>query len=392
MENTIKNIALFGGSFDPIHLGHLHLAEIVREEFDLSEIIFMPSGLPPHKKLSSAVSNEQRYEMAVLATRANPRFKVSRLELDRGGHTYTVDTLMALKNQMSMEINIYFIVGADSLIKMHTWKEPEKLFKLCRIIVISRPGISDERIETVRIGFVEKYGAKIHLLKKRTYPISSTEIRRLASKGSSIRYFVSEEVYEYIREYNLYPQTVDRELVKSYLRENLSERRVSHSIRCAELSVFLAEIHSADTEKAYLAGLLHDIAKETPPDKWSKYDDCKDEHLFLYPEAAHAFIGASLAQKVFEIKDLDILNAIRYHTTARPFMSILEKIVFVADKIESGRNFEEIDYLKNLAVDDLDKALFAILQITTSLTIDKGNNVHPLSLEVLMGALIVKEE
>ena len=384
MEKTSQNIAIFGGSFDPVHLGHLHLAEIIREEYALDKIIFMPLGLPPHKK-QSAASNEHRYKMALIATCQNPYFSVSRLDLDRGGYTYTVDTLNDIKKELPPKSNLYFIIGADSLVNMHTWKEPGELFKLCQIIAISRPGITNEKAKAAGADLERAYGAKIHLLKRRTYPISSTEIRRLAGKGLSIRYFVSGEVYEYINEHGLYPRLTDPKIVKKYLKANLSRERVAHSLRTADVCAYLAEIHGEDTDKAYLAGLLHDIAKELPKSEREKHMDCSDDNLLLYPETAHAFIGASVAKEEFNIEDSDVLNAIRYHTTARPLMSNIEKIVFIADKIEEGRRFEEAGYLTALAEEDLDKALTAILQITTSIAKDEGKNIHPLSLKVLRG-------
>ena len=127
-ETKSNTLAIFGGSFDPIHLGHLQLAECIREEFRLEKIIFMPSGMPPHKILSASDSNEHRYQMILAATKSNPHFEVSRLELERQGYSYTVDTLTEMRRGLSGDTPLYFIAGADSLIEMQSWKSPEKLF------------------------------------------------------------------------------------------------------------------------------------------------------------------------------------------------------------------------------------------------------------------------
>jgi len=381
-ENAKKAIAIFGGSFDPIHLGHLHLAELVREEFSLDEVIFIPSGLPPHKKLYAAGSNEFRFEMVRLATASNPYFTASRLEIDRGGYSYTVDTLNEIRGELSANAALYFIIGADALVEMHKWKTPEKLFSLCEIIAIERSGVSDGKVAAAINTLKNKYGAKIHLLKKQTYPISSTKIRERLQHSLSIKYLVSAEVFEYITKHGLYSGNAAVKAVDEYLCQSLSCERYAHSLRVAEAAVHLAKIHSIDSSAAYLAALLHDIAKELPTEKMYKYVKADDE-IFLYPPVAHSFIGAYVAEEVFDIKDSDILNSIRYHTTGRSFMSALEKIIFIADKIEEGREYTELPYLKSLAELDLDKALFAILQITASVNTDKGKKIHPLSLEAL---------
>ena len=377
------SFAIFGGSFNPIHLGHLHLAELVREEFCLNEIIFMPSGRPPHKDVSAQADKEHRYEMVAKAVRSNPHFKVSRLELDHSGYSYTVDTLREVRGGLSVDATVYFIVGADSLIEMHKWKDPENIFALCEIIAIARSGIHNDAAIKASEALRSNYGAKIHLLEKRTYPISSTEIRARIQAGLSVKYFVPDEVCDYIETHSLYCQNYDLERIKNYLKENLSPERYAHSEGTAKLAVHLAKIHGVDSEKAYLAGILHDIAKEMPIAEMSKYRGAIGDDEFSFTWVVHQFIGANVAAELFGIIDSDILNAMRYHATTRPSMSPLEKIIFIADKIEEGRGFPENPYLKAVAESDLDRAVYEILQITTSIAKEKGKKIHPLSMEVL---------
>jgi len=380
---TTQKIAIFGGSFDPIHLGHLHLAEIVREEFSLCEIIFMPSPQPPHKDLSMHDNRELRYEMVVAATRSNPYFKVSRLEYDRSGYSYTAETLRLLRNELAADAVLYFIVGADSLVNMHKWKDPDKIFALCEIIAIDRVGTSDDEIISAKESLAKNFGAKIHLLKKHTYPISSTEVRERVELGLSIKYFVTDTVVDLIEFNRMCRHNPNLKNIIAHLKAILSPKRYAHSERTAQFATSLAKVHGEDADKAYLAGLVHDVAKELTPTESAKYNHVLAETDLLFSPVIHSFLGAEMAKDIFDINDTDILNAIRYHTTARLKMSVLEKVIFVADKIEDGRDYPENSYLKELAESDLDKAVLEILKITTSIAEDKGYEIHPLSLEVL---------
>jgi len=381
--NAPKNIAIFGGSFDPIHLGHLHLAELVREEFCLDEIVFMPSARPPHKEVAAIKDNEQRFEMVKLAIGSNPHFSVSRLEYKRDGYSYTAQTLRLLREELGCNTQIYFIVGADSLVNMHKWKDPEQIFSLCEVIAIDRTGTGDEEITAAMKSLSNDYNAKVHLLKKRTYPISSTEIRARIATGVTIKYLVPDEVIDYIDVHNLYRGELNLEGIKAYLKAKISPKRYAHSKRTADFAAHLAKVHSEDIDKAYLAGLLHDMAKQLTPPEAKKYSNNLDEFDLSHSHVNHSFIGAQMAREMLNINDSDILNAIRYHTTARLSMSPLEQIIFIADKIEEGRNYPESEYLKALAETNLDKAVLETLQITTSIAEKKGKRIHPLSLEVL---------
>ena len=378
-----QNVAIFGGSFNPIHLGHLHLAQAVQEELDLSEIIFMPSGRPPHKVMQELEYKEHRYEMVRLSVESNPGFTISRLELDRDGYSYTAQTLELIRESLPGDAVVYFIIGADSLVNMHKWREPEKIFALCEVIVIDRIDIGGGEISEAINALNKTYGAKIHLLKERTYPISSTQVRKRVEEGRSVRYFVRDEVAEYIKKHDLYRKKWSLDSIKAYLEQNLSQERYAHSEGTAEAASRLAKVHGEDADNAYLAGLLHDIAKELTPLETEKYSEGVSQEEFSFAPTVHQFIGANVARSFLGIEDSDILNAIRYHTTARPLMSVLEKIIFMADKIEDGRSYPEVDYLKKLAESSLDKAVYETLKITTSITQKKGEKIHPLSLEAL---------
>lgn len=197
-----QRIGILGGTFDPIHNGHLVAAEAARERFSLEQIIFVPTGIPPHKELDMITDYWHRHVMVVLAVLGNPYFKVSRLEYERGGVTYTVDTMRQLREVYSDEgTDIYFITGVDTILDVFGWREPEELFSLCKFIAATRPGY-DMRI--VKEIFGKYYHNVVEFLEMPQMDISSSDIRRRVREGKSIKYLVPEVVEHYIRQQGLY--------------------------------------------------------------------------------------------------------------------------------------------------------------------------------------------
>ena len=192
----LKRIGVLGGTFDPIHLGHLVLAEQVKEKIQLDQVIFIPSASPPHKtkqKLSSAID---RFQMTKLALEGNRKFSVSDMELKRDGLSYTVDTLKELK-RIYRNSEIYFLTGSDVLDEIHTWKNPEQIYKLVKVVIATRPGFDSFDPDN-------HFAKKSIIIPITGVDISSTKIRELARKGKSIRYLVPAKVEEYIIRNKLY--------------------------------------------------------------------------------------------------------------------------------------------------------------------------------------------
>ena len=202
-------IGVLGGTFDPIHIAHLIIAEEARERLCLEEVVFIPAGMPWMKEQQPVSPGEVRLQMLRLAVASNPFFRVSDLEIERSGATYTVETLEALRDERGKEAEIYFIVGMDTLEVLHRWKEPQRLLELCTPVVFGRPGHSDdvlEELETPLPGLREK----VRVLDGPAIDVSSTEIRRRVAKGSSIRYMVPYEVEQFIAEHGLYRDKASR--------------------------------------------------------------------------------------------------------------------------------------------------------------------------------------
>lgn len=203
MEYFYKKIGIMGGTFDPIHTGHLITAETVRAEYGLDKIIFIPAGSPPHKQGLKITSAAHRYIMTVLATCSNPHFFVSSLEQEREGLSYTVDTVRDLAAHYDDKTQLYFIVGADMLKDLTDWKEIRHLLKLCRFVVAARPGSTD-RIDKFIKEFAADGFSPLEYLATPELEISSTDIRERVKNGRSIKYIVPESVENYIQRYGLY--------------------------------------------------------------------------------------------------------------------------------------------------------------------------------------------
>lgn len=199
----MKRVGILGGTFNPIHKGHLALAAAAKEEFALNKIIFLPSGKPPHKDQEIA-DKEDRYNMVKLAVKGNPDYSISRLELDREGYSYAVDTFNILKKDLGMRVKLFYIMGLDSINEILSWKKPLELFKLCEFIVGTRPST---RIRTfkrlVKFPPLEKEVDKIHLIELKE-DISASDIRQKIKKGKSVEKIVPKTVLDYIKKKGIY--------------------------------------------------------------------------------------------------------------------------------------------------------------------------------------------
>ena len=190
--HNIKRIGILGGSFNPVHLGHLRLAEVAYQQLKLDKVIFIPAYLSPHKKRERLASASKRYRMVALAIKGNLRFQISDIELKRKGVSYSVDTVRQLKATFSTS-KLYFIVGSDFLKQITQWKDIKVLAKLCKFAVAQRPGHASK-----------KNFPKMQVIKMNPLEISSSDIRRRIRNKKSIRYLVPEDVRQYIFKKKLY--------------------------------------------------------------------------------------------------------------------------------------------------------------------------------------------
>jgi nicotinate-nucleotide adenylyltransferase len=203
-----SKIGVMGGTFNPIHYGHLVTAEEALNQFSLEKVIFIPTGEPPHKTFDRIASPEDRYLMTVMATASNNNFYVSRVEIDRKGKSYTIDTLRELKKVYGEDAELFFITGADAILEILSWKNTKEIITLCKLIAATRPGYNisriEELIEKLDVTETGKADSKIFVMEIPALAISSTDIRNRIKTGRPVNYLLPENVSSYLLKYNLY--------------------------------------------------------------------------------------------------------------------------------------------------------------------------------------------
>ena len=383
----MRRIGVMGGTFNPIHLSHIMVASRAYDMLDLDKVLFMPSKQPTYKRMDCIASEEDRCAMINAAIKPYDFFELSDLELKREGPTYSADTFRLLKEQ-NPEDKYYFIIGGDSLDYFEDWHCPDEILKNCTLVVA--PRATEVKAVTDSGEFIEcDYFATAKKLKKKftsvnedgsvfvpeiiflpspLVSIASSDLRDYIKCGISVNGMVPQAVIDYIEQRGLYQDEAFVK-IKEELASKIKPKRFSHIINVAEMSFKLAKLHGYDPVKAYTAGLLHDCAKYLDDEETLKeadkcgiqYDEVEKR---LPRNLLHSKIGAEWAREKYGIADEDIINAIKYHTTGRPNMSILEKIVYMSDVIEPGREMQytpTLDVIRSVATYDLDLACAYVL-------------------------------
>ncbi|OGX47930.1 MAG: nicotinate (nicotinamide) nucleotide adenylyltransferase [Omnitrophica WOR_2 bacterium RIFOXYB2_FULL_38_16] len=189
----MKRIGILGGTFNPVHIGHLAIAQRARENLGLDKVFFVPSNLPPHKSSKNVLPSAQRYHMVQMAIEGNPYFDISDFEINREGRSYSIDTVEHFYNLYLGKAKLYFIIGEDSFAKLDTWKHIDNIVKLADFVVVNRPGIN-----------VEDSKIKVRTIEMPGLDISSSSVRRCLRLGKTVKYFLPEKVLEYIKRKKLY--------------------------------------------------------------------------------------------------------------------------------------------------------------------------------------------
>ena len=366
-------LGVFGGSFNPIHNGHLQIAQEAIRDGGLTQLFLMVAANPPHKKLSYAVPPEIRLEMAKLAAEDIPELQASSLEIDRGGKSYTSDTVAQLKSQYP-GAQITWLIGGDMLLTLDTWHEAAWLMQNVRFLVAGRPdspGIAEaaRRLQA-------EYGAEIVLLPEAGPNISSSQIRERMEAGLPIEGMTPPKVIQYIYEKGLYmPQDMVHMIDK--LRLALDDHRFRHTMGVVRTAALLAERHGVDPEKVRQAALLHDCAKGRADALAQAYGmDVGD----LPAPVRHGPVGAEHARRSYGIADPQVLQAISRHTVCGAGMTDLDKVIYLADKTEPGRQYDGLEDIRKAAEESLDLGMATCLAHTAAYLAQRGEPMHPASL------------
>ena len=202
-----KGLGIYGGTFDPIHMGHLMVAEMARQDCDLEKVLFIPAGNPPHKSDKYISESVHRFEMTKLAVETNPYFEVSDIELKRQGKSYTIDTLRALRELYPKEYKFWVIIGGDSLLEIETWKNANEIMKMCNFAVYMRHNSSLDRCKAQAVAIHRKAKTNVLFVQAPMIEISSTDIRSRVAQRKSIRYMVPDTIGEYIIDKGLFARS-----------------------------------------------------------------------------------------------------------------------------------------------------------------------------------------
>lgn len=351
-------IGVYGGTFNPIHTGHVRLAQSYLEALSLDKILVIPANIPPHKRAKQLLPGDVRMELCRLACAQDDRLEVSDIELRREGSSYTVDTLRELK-ALYPGAQLFLIVGSDMFLTLETWKESGEIFKLCTICTGARAE-GEDAVLLQKKEQLEALGASCIVMDIPVFDISSTEIRRAVGLGADQRVLerwlpaaVAKEILE--KGYYAEEPETDADFLGclSWVKETLGAYRLFHSRCVADAAEYLAKHHFAgkvDPKKAKIAGLLHDICKDMTKEEqrgWmEKFEPIHDPLILQSPSLWHGFAGASYLKATYGIDDEDFLNSIRYHTTARKAMSPLEQVVYLADYISLDRDYPDVAVMR----------------------------------------------
>lgn len=347
----MKKIAIFGGTFNPVHLEHKNLVKRAIEELNLDKLIIVPTNIPPHKKTELA-SGEDRINMLKLCFLEEEKVEVSDFEIKSGGTSYSYLTVAHFKSAYPND-QLFFLVGGDMLKDFKTWKFPERILASATLAVFHREGfLYDEEEE--RKFFNKTFNKDYVNLIYSGENLSSTRIRIYSALSLPLNGLVSEKVEEYIQEKQLYRGG----RIFDYVKKTLPLKRLIHTAEVAVSALTKVKELGLDKDDVITACILHDCAK---------YIDYKSVKGFKLPDGVpspvvHAFLGAYIAEKHLKISNEEIIDAIRYHTSGKANMSTLGKLLFVADMVEKNRSYEGVERLREIFELDFNKCFIECLK------------------------------
>ena len=359
-------IALYGGSFNPPHLGHAEAAYTVYEELKPDKLLIIPANIPPHKEMEEGCpSAEERLELCRLAFAEIPGAEVSDIEVRREGRSYTADTVEQLRAEYP-EDELILVMGTDMLLCFEDWYRFEYLLRECSLAVLAREDNQElELLEKMRL-LQKEHGAKVILLSHTPLAMSSSEIRerlRLRLRAG----LLDDKVYSCIIRNGYYDALPELSWLREKAFAYLEPGRIAHVVGCESEAVMLAKTWGEDPDTAATAGILHDITQKYRGEEQlklcRKYGIVYDEAEARNTAILHARTGAALAREEFHVSE-EIAEAIRWHTTGKPDMSTLEKILYLADFIEPTRDFPGLEELRKLAYKDLNDAMALALSMS----------------------------
>ena len=386
----MERIGIYGGTFNPPHAGHIHAAVQAVEALKLDKLIMIPAHVAPHKELpEGSPSPEQRLEMVKLAVQHCERIEVSDMELKREGRSYTYLTILELRKQYP-RAQLFLIMGTDMFLAFEEWKEPDIIMANVAIAVLYRGEKGERDAIFAQKEHLEAQGAKVKIVKNEVVAISSTNLRRLLAFHCA-EPFLAEGNGAYIYKNGLYDTNADwknlpMERLERVVIKLLNPNRVAHVLGCRDTAVELAKRWGADVTDAARAGILHDVTKALDGPLQltlcAEYGTILDDFGQQNPKTLHALTGSLVAERIFGENEA-VVSAIRHHTTGKANMTLLEKIIYVADYMEPCRKFPGVEKLREYAFSDIDAALKLGLEMTLENLKSRELEISPESQEAL---------
>lgn len=339
-------IAIFGGAFNPIHKGHLGIAKEAISELNLDKLFFVPVFVGPFKRDVSLESSQHRLNMIKLIL--EEKMEVSTFEIDRKGVSYTIDTIKFFKNKYPKD-ELFLIIGSDNIKKLSKWKDIEEISKLAKIVAF-------KRASNVNKTHLKQYNGI--LLKNKIYRESST--RFISGKF----FDVDEKVRKYIGQHQIYFQNI--------LKNTLTQQRYLHCLHARDFAIECAKNLKFDCKKAAFSAMVHDIAKQL--DEHSSRNLIKKfepQSLNIEKYKLHQEAGYVILKHIFNIEE-EIAHSVRVHTSLDFELNLLDKIVFMADKLCKGRKWEGIQKIRKLALTNFEQAFKLVVQRTKQFNLNKG--------------------
>lgn len=405
-DGAPARLGIMGGTFDPIHVGHIACAQAACDACDLDQVLFIPTGNPNFKQERDLAPAETRLQWCVEALRDHARFVPCDIEVRREGVTYSIDTLRELRAAYPENVELFFIVGADSAASLPRWRESGELAKLATFVAVSRPG--QELDLSLRQG-LDEAGFSVEYVGGLCCNVSSSDIRSRIAAGRSIEGLVPERIRRAVEQQLAYaekgespagqpiaPASADPlspeffEARKAELAERVSPKRYSHVMGVVDACERIARAYDVDVEAARLAGLLHDWDKGYDNEGiWKRVADLGlDETLDPWvvanmPQVLHAHTAAVALSREFPQIPREIIQAIDRHTIGDENMSPLEMVVYCADALEDGRNFGIIDELRALIGQvSLEELFFRVYEFWVLNLLGRRHQVHPITIKV----------
>ncbi len=392
-------IGIYGGSFDPVHNGHIAMIKSALKSGFIDCVIIIPSVRNSFKLYTNKLPPPYRYYMMkeTVEGLGLKNCYVSDVEYGIEGVSYTAVVLAKLtsdeyirdflisndvKRKKAEEHHEFFwIMGSDTLGSFESWYKPGEILNYASLLAAARPG-DDTDVEKAKASIVKNLGGRVEIFRLNGVECSSSEIT-----GSGDFTEVPEPALKFIRKHALYTELegVSDEARKNFFEyavwmyRYLGGKRLLHTLNVGYLSAHLADVFGCDKNKALIAGALHDCAKELPIEEQTELAKRYSGNLFTEKKLLHSPAGAAFAMEQLGIEDREILDAICYHTTGRGDMSVLEKIVYLADKIEPSRDYTDLTPIRAAAEKDLDSAMRMTASSVRDKFVSQGRDIHPMT-------------